>query len=590
MKNWSKLLVIGIGIFMLGGCGGASSDVAPTNSTETISDETAEEEISSSENVEETVETTEMSVAETSEEVESETYSQVYNSGMYKTGLEIPAGEYVIFSDNEIGGYFELSSDSSGNSLVKNGAFRTFTIYTIPEGDYYFKLDTAYAVPFDEVTSLDTSGPGMWKVGTHIPAGEYKLEQTGEYGAYLCVYSDSTQVDIVTNNSFNNNAYITVQEGQYLMLEECKIVSWPNNEDNNNSTETSETSQSTLSLIEKSYQDTLDYVDKQNEGKSWADGIISQDVRYREVIARLDALQSKMNDGAALSEIEEEATSLFGQSPSSIEEVQQWHDNVRGYLTDEEIGPCLDYLMSKIKDLPEVEGTIEPKKVDITIKDIDAFLKEMTVSPETFGQIWAVTDCYAGKTEFADEEIKFVWTGSEDFRGLDLDIMSSADSNNEGDTTDTSDTSDDALGMSARNLNTMYSVMSSAKKYTCIYKDGVSALYETSTQKFMGCLCAYMKYDSEKEEYVAIEDESDIPDSLLFGLNSSDNIDGSTDAFADMVVTYLQVWCPMSKEEAFDFYGEVLMSAKNGETYENDEYTGMVASNSETLMLKVTKK
>lgn len=66
-------------------------------------------------------------------------------------------------------------------------------------------------------------GPGMYKVGVDIPTGEYNVKaEIGELG-YLCVYPDSTRSDIIANDSFENNSYITVTDGQYLVLDHCYI-------------------------------------------------------------------------------------------------------------------------------------------------------------------------------------------------------------------------------------------------------------------------------------------------------------------------------------------------------------------------------
>jgi hypothetical protein len=150
-----------------------------------------------------------------------------YKSGMYKVGTDISAGEYIVFADNAISGYVEVSSSSSGKieDIIANENMSYNTIITIKDGNY-LTLSGAYAVPFDEVTELDTSGEGMFKVGTHIKAGEYKLECTNGISAYYEVSSNSSHnIDsIIANDNFDNNAYITVKDGQYLTISGGKIV------------------------------------------------------------------------------------------------------------------------------------------------------------------------------------------------------------------------------------------------------------------------------------------------------------------------------------------------------------------------------
>lgn len=80
----------------------------------------------------------------------------------------------------------------------------------------------------DEQESVDTASDsdttyadGQYLIGTDLPAGEYKLIcDNAEYG-YYCVSTDSLMNDIIANLNFQNSAYVTVQDNQYLYLERC---------------------------------------------------------------------------------------------------------------------------------------------------------------------------------------------------------------------------------------------------------------------------------------------------------------------------------------------------------------------------------
>lgn len=150
-----------------------------------------------------------------------------YDSGMYRVGTDIPAGEYVLFAEDSLG-YMEVDSDSSGNfeSILCNDNFSYNTIVTVEDGTY-LSLSHAYAVPFDEA-ELDTSGNGMFKVGVHIPAGEYKIavdEDSAIGMGYLEVATDSGHqfASIRTNDNIESSTYITVNDGEYLTLDSCHI-------------------------------------------------------------------------------------------------------------------------------------------------------------------------------------------------------------------------------------------------------------------------------------------------------------------------------------------------------------------------------
>lgn len=71
--------------------------------------------------------------------------------------------------------------------------------------------------------SKEASGV-MFKVGVDIEAGEYKVTaEEGEMG-YYCVYGDSRHDDIIANDNFEGSAYVTVKDGQYLVLNRCLLA------------------------------------------------------------------------------------------------------------------------------------------------------------------------------------------------------------------------------------------------------------------------------------------------------------------------------------------------------------------------------
>ena len=161
--------------------------------------------------------------------VTPEPEATTYKAGTYKIGSDIPAGEYVIFNDGFLFGYYEITSDSTGafDSIISNDNFEYNTIVTLNEGEY-LKMQESHAVALKEVKELDTTGTGMFKIGLHLPAGEYKLECTDTITGlgYYEISSDSSHNSnsILTNDNFEGNTYVTVQDGQYLKISAAKIV------------------------------------------------------------------------------------------------------------------------------------------------------------------------------------------------------------------------------------------------------------------------------------------------------------------------------------------------------------------------------
>lgn len=147
-----------------------------------------------------------------------------YASGMYKVGVDIPAGEYIVFSSRDLG-YFCVSSDSNGDDILFNENFEYNSILTVYDNEY-LELNRCYAIPMSADPDVDVSSTGMFKVGLHIPSGEYKIEATDDLG-YYCIYPDSRQDDIISNDNFEGQRYVTVSDGQYLVLNRCRFVSPP---------------------------------------------------------------------------------------------------------------------------------------------------------------------------------------------------------------------------------------------------------------------------------------------------------------------------------------------------------------------------
>lgn len=151
--------------------------------------------------------------------------STTYNSGMYRIGTDMPAGEYVIIGS----GYLEVSSDSSGSfdSIITNDNYKGRTIIAVTDGQYLTFKGTAYK-PEDAPAPDTTYGvlrEGMYKVGRDFPAGEYKIVPTSDIRGYYEVCKDATGDfgSIISNSNFDTTKYLTVKDGQYIKLSRCEL-------------------------------------------------------------------------------------------------------------------------------------------------------------------------------------------------------------------------------------------------------------------------------------------------------------------------------------------------------------------------------
>lgn len=143
--------------------------------------------------------------------------------GQYKVGSDIPAGEYYVKCKSS-NLYIEVSSDSSGSldSIIYNLNTAGGEYITVEDGEY-LKIKGGDLYEIDKAPDRGAKDgyykEGQYKVGEDIPAGEYNVEATKGL-AYIEVASDSRhQIEsIITNDNFENNEFITLEDGQYLTL------------------------------------------------------------------------------------------------------------------------------------------------------------------------------------------------------------------------------------------------------------------------------------------------------------------------------------------------------------------------------------
>lgn len=149
-----------------------------------------------------------------------------YDSGQYKVGSDISAGEYILFSYDD-SGYFCVSSDPNCDDIIFNDNFSSNSIVEVLDGEY-LQLNYCFAVDssdFRKELAISARGPGnMLLVGKDIDDGEYKLQSEDSDGGYYCVYDSARHDSIISNDNFYNSSYVSVSDGEYLLLDYCHIV------------------------------------------------------------------------------------------------------------------------------------------------------------------------------------------------------------------------------------------------------------------------------------------------------------------------------------------------------------------------------
>lgn len=132
----------------------------------------------------------------------------------------------------ETGEYCNFSIWIRPSEFENNEDYLASTDYSTTYGAYCTSIteENEEEISEEEQSSQPTQqqprtywGEGMYKVGVDIPAGEYNVIAEEGESAYLDLSSDSTGNSRILNNVFENNMYITVEDGQYLTLKRCYI-------------------------------------------------------------------------------------------------------------------------------------------------------------------------------------------------------------------------------------------------------------------------------------------------------------------------------------------------------------------------------
>jgi predicted small lipoprotein YifL len=171
-----------------------------------------------------------------------------YHVGTYSdkyyliTGDELSTGKgflaYAVFADawsaDEASKLFEevrstLTYDPSQTTIDKKVEYTGKSHESLvregksSNGEAYSAANGGASSSGGSATSSATYGEGAYKVGSDMPAGEYRLTATSSMGGYWKVTESSApDADIVGNDNFSGSTYVTVSEGQYLTLNGCK--------------------------------------------------------------------------------------------------------------------------------------------------------------------------------------------------------------------------------------------------------------------------------------------------------------------------------------------------------------------------------
>lgn len=207
MKKAMLVLAIGlIGSALLVGCGGDKKDTSSNQNN-----------------------------SQTEQAKENNTPKEVYKSGFYEVGKDLPAGEYLIMRD-KLNKQAETSVAVTKDSKKEDEIFDESmmgNIYVIVQNGQYLEVKNGDIYPVEKAPSNTPEDKvykdGMYKVGKDIKAGTYDvkaIKNNGSDDGSIEITKDSSHSDksVISKKEFKDTEKVTLKDGEYITLDDAEIT------------------------------------------------------------------------------------------------------------------------------------------------------------------------------------------------------------------------------------------------------------------------------------------------------------------------------------------------------------------------------
>jgi len=158
--------------------------------------------------------------------LDQEVFKARYRAGKYTAGSTIPVGEYMLFAYGDES-FVRVGTTTDSSYTVTSASF-TYNHIIVFSENQSITMSGCYAVPINQVRpeKLKRGGPGMYKIGMHIAAGNYTLEPSGENASYV-IYNTVSPEKIDSSSELTANTTVRVSAGQYIDLKNCRFSKIP---------------------------------------------------------------------------------------------------------------------------------------------------------------------------------------------------------------------------------------------------------------------------------------------------------------------------------------------------------------------------
>ena len=164
--------------------------------------------------------------------LECENGSRLYGSGGYLVGRDIPAGDYVLYENDDAvfaSAVIRAGEDEEADIVTYHLINRQVVIRLEP--DTWLTLAEARACPLAQASqaleSSDGTGEGGFLVGTLLPAGTYTVQaiEKAPLSSYS-IYGDilDTGAQLLKFEVLHEAVSLELQAGEYIELSGCELV------------------------------------------------------------------------------------------------------------------------------------------------------------------------------------------------------------------------------------------------------------------------------------------------------------------------------------------------------------------------------
>ena len=155
----------------------------------------------------------------------------IYPQGVFHVGTDLPAGTYWFSGSNSALSYFFILQPTSDGASTYNtvhvNSYYGHNLMELKDGEVLILVNNGTMTPIAKMTQQFTSpyGSGVYRVGTDIPAGSYRVivgDGADDYSAYYVMsdlnYGDDSYLESDYFVSGDTGTEITLEEGTYVEL------------------------------------------------------------------------------------------------------------------------------------------------------------------------------------------------------------------------------------------------------------------------------------------------------------------------------------------------------------------------------------